>query len=53
MAHVLSPGEEHSSVASAKDKSQQIKFQAIWVLIGFLFWFGFYLGAIIMHSITK
>ncbi|HUN66154.1 MAG TPA: hypothetical protein VMW43_08620 [Bacteroidota bacterium] len=26
---------------------------SVWVLIGYSFWFGFFLGAVIMHAIIK
>ncbi len=26
---------------------------SVWIIVGYSFWFGFFLGALIMHSIIK
>lgn len=53
MLNVLAPREGQFHVLPTQVKAPGVKFQSIWVLIGFTFWFGFYLGAIIMHAVTK
>jgi hypothetical protein len=53
MPQALCPQQDQLAVVASTVKSPQIKFQSIWVLIGFTFWFGFYLGAIIMHAVSK
>ena len=53
MLQALCPaGDQHVAVP-VKPKAREVKFQSFWVLVGFTFWFGFYLGAIIMHAVTK
>ncbi len=38
----------------AADRSVLKRFPtSVWVLVGYAFWFGFFLGALIMHSIIK
>lgn len=53
MMQSLCPAGDQHVAAPAKSKAPEIKFQSIWVLVGFTFWFGFYLGALMMHAIAK
>jgi hypothetical protein len=53
MMQILPTQDGQLSVVATQSKAPAVKFQSIWVLIGFTFWFGFYLGAILMHAVTK
>lgn len=53
MTLVLCPSEERLTALPSATKAIPIKYQSIWVLIGFTFWFGFYLGAVFMHAVSK
>jgi hypothetical protein len=53
MLNVLAPREEQFNVLPSQSKAPAVKFQSFWVILGFTFWFGFYLGAIIMHAVSK
>ena len=53
MTQLLSLAEDRLTAVPAHAKSREVKFQSVWVLVGFTFWFGFYLGAVIMHAATK
>ncbi len=53
MFRVLRRDEDTPAAVPAKSKAAQVKFQSFWVLVGFTFWFGFYLGALIMHAAAK
>jgi hypothetical protein len=53
MLSICSLQSEQSMVAQEESRKDEFQYPSIWVIIGFMFWFGFYLGAVIMHAATK
>ncbi len=45
-------GASHNMLNRPPAKKITIR-QSFWVILGYLFWFGFFVGAVILHSLSK
>jgi len=53
MVNIYSPVPDRADDTPGDSNNAKVGFQGIWVIIGFTFWVGIYLGAVIMQSVTK